>query len=307
MQKHSSPRPFPLDHPQLLISIANVASQPRPSCLLRLDSVTQCGEWVDVGLREPLASGVGICADERYVYHVCVTNADFGTHVIVLDRLSLQPVHVQPLPEIEDGHSVVKFKDELVVVSTGTDQVLAYSLDGTEVGCARVIWAPSDSGTDTHHVNSVTVADGELLCTAFGPREDESWYTARNGYIRNLTTGKLVTEGLRQPHSATWHDRQLFFCNSLEGTVNTTETVIAYLYGYSRGLAFDANGTVFAGTSLSRRPPSTVGDVGMFGNPSDEGELHGQCALIQMSETGVNRVETSMALFGNEIYDIFVL
>ena len=45
----------------------------------------------------------------------------------------------------------------------------------------------------------------------------------------------------------------------------------------------------------------------MFGNPSDEGELHGQSALIEMSETGVNRVETSMAPFGSEIYDIFVL
>jgi Domain of unknown function (DUF4915) len=307
MQGDTSSRTLPLDHAQLLVSIANVAAQPRPSCLLRLDPVSQCAEWVDVGLDEPLASGVGICADERHVYHVCVTNADFGTHLVVLDRTSLRPLNVQPLPEVDDGHSLVRFGDELVVVSTGTDQVLAYPLEGSGVGAPRVLWAPSDSGTDTHHVNSVATADGELLCTAFGPRLDGSWYTARNGYIRNLSTGTVVTEGLRQPHSVTWRNGQLFFCNSLEGTVNTTESVVAYLYGYSRGLAFDTNGTLFVGTSLSRRPPSDVGDVGMFGNPSDHGEVHGQCALVRMSETGVNRVETTMASFGNEIYDIFVL
>jgi hypothetical protein len=230
----------------------------------------------------------------------------------VLDRKSLEVLLVQALPEVDDGHSIVRFGDDLVIVSTGTDQVFAYTTDGPRIGTPRLLWSPSPSGpkADTHHVNSVAVANGELLCSAFGPRDDGSWYTARNGYIRNLSTGELVLDGLRQPHSTIWSGGQLFFCNSLEGTVNTPDEVVAYLYGYSRGLAFGSDGTLYVGTSLSRRPRQDilgVSGANIFGNPSDAGDLHGQCALIRMTSSGANRLELPMVPFGNEIYDILVL
>ena len=306
-ERYGAGRSRALDRSVVLISFANVAAQPLRSCLLRFDVVAQRGEWVDVGLGQLLASGVGICADDQHVYHVCVANPDFSTYLVVLDRATLDVKHVQPLPQIDDGHSVVRYGDELMVVSTGTDQIFAYPLCGMEVGGPRVAWSPSASGTDTHHVNSLTIADGDLLCSAFGPREDDSWYTARNGYIWNISTGDIVVDGLRQPHSATWYDGRLFFCNSLEGTVNTLDGEIVFLYGYSRGLAFGPDSTLYAGTSLSRRPPSAMADAGLFGNPSDDGDLHGQCALIEMSQSGANRVEVAMSQFGNEIYDILVL
>ena len=89
--------------------------------------------------------------------------------------------------------------------------------------------------------------------------------------------------------------------------MNTADGVLAYLYGYSRGLAFGPDGTLYAGTSLSRRPRTDMADAGVFGNPADEGDLHGQCALIQMTPGGTNRVEMPMEPFGSEIYDIVVL
>jgi Domain of unknown function (DUF4915) len=271
-----------------------------------MDVTTQHKEWIDVGLGQLLASGVGICADEKYLYHVLVAQSDFSTHLSILERNSLEVVNLQPLPEVNDGHSLLRFGDDLVVVSTGTDEIFAYPLRDGGIGDARLFWSPTNSGADTHHVNSLAVAGGELLCSAFGPKGGDSWYTAMNGYIRNLTSDRIVLDGLRQPHSVTWHDDRLFFCNSLEGSVNTADGVIAYLYGYSRGLAFGPHGTMYAGTSLSRRP-SGSDDSSVFGNPSDSGDLHGQCALIQMTDTGTNRVESSIAPFGNEIYDIFVL
>ena len=300
-------RPRELAHPELLLSFANVASHPRPSCLLRVNIATQHGEWIDVGLGELLASGVGICADDRYLYHVLVANSDFSTYVSVLDRQSLQVVNVQRLPEIDDGHSVVRLEDELIVVSSGTDQIFAYPLDGFELGPSRILWSPTDSGRDTHHVNSLTNVDGELICSAFGPKENDSWASAESGYVYNVTTGQLVLDGLRQPHSVTWHGEELFFCNSREGTVNTREAVVAYLYGYSRGLSFGPDGVMYVGTSVSRRPVQAADDAVVFLNPGDTGDLHGQCAVIQMNEMGTNRLEMAMAPFGNEIYDIFVL
>lgn len=301
------PRARLLERPQLLVSIQNVALDPRPSCLLRMDVMTQRKEWIDVGLGQPLASGLGIWSDDRYVYHVCIANSDFGTYLTVLDRESLQVLHVQQLAEVVDGHSVVRFGEEMIVVSTGTDEIIGYRLHGFELGAMRVVWTPTGSGTDTHHVNSLAVANGELLCSAFGPKEDDSWATARNGYVRNVTTDTVLVSGLRQPHSASWHDGQLFVCNSLEGSVNTNDGVVAFLYGYTRGLTFSRDGTMYVGTSLSRRPPRATDDTGVFRNPGDPGDLHGQCAVIQMAEHGGHRLEMNMAPFGNEIYDIVVL
>jgi hypothetical protein len=289
---------------ELLVSICNVAARPRPTCLLRLDVESQRGEWVDVGVGEPLVTGAGICTDERHVFHVSVVQAGFGTVLTILDRSSLEVVHVQRLDEVDDPHSVARHDDELLVVSTGTDEILTYRLDGVKATDARVLWTPTASGRDAHHVNSLTIADGEVLCSAFGVKQGDSWATATNGYIHNVTRDTVVVEGLRQPHTATWHDGALYFCNSLEGSVNTPEGAVAFLAGYSRGLAFGPEGIVFAGTSVSRRAKVHGADADLFMNPSDEGALHGQCAVVQLSLHGGHRFEVGMGSYGLEIYDI---
>ena len=296
-------------HTRLLLSIPNVAAHPQPSCLLCLDPATQSKEWVEVGYGDLLVSGAGIYADDRCIYHLCIARADFRTVLTVLDRDTLEVLHTQELPETDDGHSLQRIGQELVVVSTGTDQVLAYPIDGFVVGPPREVWSPTGSGTDTHHVNSVAYANGHLYCSAFGPRDEgaASWSSARNGYIRDVTAGVTVLGGLRQPHSAVWHDGQLFLCNSQEGSVNVRGDVIAYLSGYSRGLTFGPDGLLYVGTSLARKPAVVTGDTGVFLNPTGEGPLHGQCAVIKMTLRGTNRVEIAIPPFGNEIYDLIVL
>jgi hypothetical protein len=214
---------------------------------------------------------------------------------------------VHRLDVVRDGHSVIRYGDELLVVSTGTDEIIAYPLRGTKLGSSRVIWSPTNSGTDTHHVNSVTLLGGDVLCSAFGPKHENSWATAEDGYVRNVSTGEELVGGLQQPHSATVYDERLFFCNSLEGSVETVDAVVAYLYGYSRGLAVGPDGTVYAATSMSRKPSDPAAGRAVFRNPGDEGELHGHCALVRMTQSGANRLEVSLANFANEIYDLFVL
>ena len=89
--------------------------------------------------------------------------------------------------------------------------------------------------------------------------------------------------------------------------MNCGDAVVAYLYGYARGLAFGPDGTMYTATSLGRRPAQSTDNAMTFTNPNDPGEAHGACALIQMTETGANRVEVSMSSFGNEIYDVVIL
>jgi hypothetical protein len=293
--------------PPLLASVANRAAFPRPSCLFGIDLNTQRREWIDVKLNQLVASGLGIFADQEFIYHVCLSSPNLDTYLIVFDRSSLSVVDIHPLEAVRDGHSVLRHEGELLVVSTGTDEIISYPLHGSTLGQARVLWTPTGSGTDTHHVNSVALLGDDILCSAFGPKDEGSWSTAQHGYIQNISIGENLVEGLQQPHSTTCRDGEVFFCNSLEGTVNSVDDTIAYLNGYSRGLAFAADGTLYAATSLSRRPSDPNAERAVFRNPGDDGELHGHCAIIQISGSGGSRLEISLAEFANEIYDLLVL
>lgn len=273
----------------MLVSICD--SNPRSSCLVLLDLESHAKRWVDVGLGGgELYGGLGLVADERFVYHLSFVGPEQASHLSVLDRASLEVVHTQALPEVADGHSLVRRGDELVVVSTGTDEIIAYRLDGPRATDPHLLWTPTGSGSDTHHVNSATVVDGELLCSAFGAKTGEAWASATEGYIRNVTTGTTVVAGLRQPHTATWHDGLLYFCNSAMGTVDSTVGPVASLAGYSRGLAFDADGSLYTATSVGR-PWS---------------EMAGRCAVVQISPGGM-RTEIGLAPFGAEVYDLLLL
>lgn len=294
---------------RMLISIMNVAANPKPSCLLLMDLTTKATEWVDVGLDCMLASGLGIYDDDRYVYHVCIVNEDrFPTHLIVLDRHSCDVVHTQFLPEVVDAHSLVRFGDRLCIASTGTDEIVSYGLEGPRAVDPQVVWTPTGAASDMHHVNSLFVHEDELYCSAFGPRESElySWATAAEGYVRNVTRGETLIRGLRQPHSVVWETGRLYFCNSPLGTINRDDGVLAYLHGYSRGLAFGPGATLYAGTSLGRRPARDENRVDVFDNLHDTGGIHGRCAVVELAPDGL-RTEIGLGHRGDEIYDLRIL
>ncbi len=296
--------PLGSPRPELLISICNKAVDPQPTCLLRMDAVTQHYEWVDIGLGGDRAvSGVGICGDESRIFHLSAIETTLATRLSVLDRATLQVLAVQSLPEIQDPHSICRRGDEVFIASTGTDEVISYQLVGNELANPRTYWSPTNSRADTHHINSVAVADGDILCSAFGGGGAEtSWRTTTEGYIYNIDRDAVVKDGLGQPHTVCPYRDELLFCNSRTGTVETTTTILAYLAGYSRGLAVGPS-TIYAGSSFARRS-KTAGDV--FLNPSDEGPLRSRCALVQLPTDEDLRVEVGMTGLGYEIYDILV-
>lgn len=304
----------------LLISICNVPFDPRPSCLLRMNTTTQEVAQVDIGFAEPLVlSGVGLCRDENYVFHVSLALPDVATpppvpgrpvdlvtQLSVLDLRDMRVVNVQPLPEINDCHSIVRYKDLLYAVSTGTDEVFTYHLRGTEVTDPQLVWTPSSAAQDVHHVNSITIANDDVVCSAFGPKEGDSWATSTHGYIYNISSDTRILDGLHQPHTATWSPQGLYFCNSRLGTVNHGNRVIGQLSGYARGLAFAPEGVMYAGTSVGRRPVENSTRTDVFRHPEDPGELNGRCAVVQFTPGGA-RTEIGLSSFGFEIYDLLLL
>jgi hypothetical protein len=304
----------------LLISICNVPFDPRPSCLLRMNTATLAVEPVDVGFSEPLViSGVGICSDENYVFHTSLALPDVATpppapgrptdlvtQLSVLDKRDLTVVNVQSLPEANDCHSIVRHADMLYAVSTGTDEVFSYRLHGSEVKDPELVWTPSGAMQDVHHVNSIAIADGELVCSAFGPKEGDTWATSTHGYIHNISSDSRILDGLHQPHTVTWNPHGFYFCNSRLGTVNLADNVIAHLAGYARGLAFASDGVMYAATSVGRRPVENSSQTDVFRHPEDPGELNGRCAVMRFSPEGF-RTEIGLSAAGYEVYDLLVL
>ena len=289
---------------RLLISICNSAVDPKPSCLLLLDPYSSTTRWIAIGPPEDLhVSGVGLFAADEWIYHLSIT-ASFTTRLSVLERSTLALVHSCDLPQVQDPHSVCAFDGGLAIASTGTDEIHFYPLtEGEPSEKAEILWAASDAHTDTHHVNSLTVDGGRLLCTAFGPRGPGTWATADDGYVLDVATNEKLLTGLHQPHSLVMVDSEPFVCNSREGAVRRGEAVIAHTGGYARGLAFGRTGTMYVGSSFAR---TSGRQRDAFENPGDRGRLRGRCTVAALPLRGV-RTEWDLSRRGFEIYDILVI
>ena len=64
------------------------------------------------------------------------------TALTVLDP-SLAPVCSTVLPEVTDPHSLCVHGGRLAVVSTGTDEVIGYRLDGPRAHSPEILWSPT--------------------------------------------------------------------------------------------------------------------------------------------------------------------
>lgn len=142
-------------------------------------------------------------------------------------------------------HSLAIADSRLYVVSTGNGAVRSRPIDGGEWETAGV----HGTGGDTYHVNSATVLDGELVVSAFGPKEGGAWGT--DGYILNVATGERLASAA-QPHSLLpWRD-DVWFCESARGIVRSLTGAEIEVAGYTRGLAPLDDTTLLVGVSDSR-------------------------------------------------------
>lgn len=142
-------------------------------------------------------------------------------------------------------HSLAVADGRLYAVSTGNGAVRFRPIGGGEWETAGV----HGTGGDTFHVNSATVLDGELVVSAFGPKQGPAW--GADGYLLNLTTGERLASAA-QPHSLLpWRDG-VWFCESARGMVRSLDGDEIKVAGYTRGLAPLADTTLLVGVSDSR-------------------------------------------------------
>lgn len=119
------------------------------------------------------------------------------------------------IAELREPHTALWTDDDtLAVVSTLTNAILWLDAD------LRVVrrWAAPGTG-DCWHLNSLTVADGRLVASAFGRFGEHRGWSAPGaregaGIVFDVETGADVLTGLTAPHDPFHADGRWYVCNS---------------------------------------------------------------------------------------------
>lgn len=136
----------------------------------------------------------------------------------------------------------------LYFVNTRFSCLCRQDIDFSFVPIWRPPWISGLAAEDRCHLNGLAVVDGvpryvtalSQTDTAAGWRE----LKGTSGVVIDVTTDRIVTQGLSMPHSPRWHDGRLWVLESGKGTLSTVDvdsgevTLIATLPGFTRGLAF---------------------------------------------------------------------
>ncbi|HET9908418.1 MAG TPA: DUF707 domain-containing protein [Anaerolineales bacterium] len=261
---------------------------------------------VALGYAGPLKTATGLTSANGKIF-VLFTTRDGKTYVAALKERDLSPLFHCELPEIKDGHSILALRDCLYVVSTGTDEIICYDIKDSRVENPRVVWHASNTKQDTHHVNSIIEYNGDVLISAFGRKKGELWTTASNGYIFNITSNSLITDGIHHPHSLSIKNDKIYYSDSNRNAfcmVGDPEPIFD-LNGYARGITWLSDDIVCLAISIGRKVSKSTGRIA---NPADPGEPAGECGLVIGKVSNKEVLEKiDLSWFGPEIYDTLIL
>jgi hypothetical protein len=290
-------------HPVLLISFCNM-QQAQASALLRYDTRDGSSTWVDMGHDQGAISisSVGLCDTGQLLLHVAILKN--VPHAFAFDRKTLTLRWYQPLPDVQDPHSIAAADGRVYIVSTGSDEVIQYTLADDGLVSPNSLWTPSGIGQDTHHINSVTTYKGDVYVTGCGPKKGARWSTADDGYIYNITQDVFIKKQIYHPHTLIVHQDTFYYCDSSRAAFASLDKPLTTLEGYVRGAAFTSKHVAYIGTSLGRKISKSTGIVD---NPADDGEDWGFCGVTRFDLRTKEQIRIDLTQYGREIYDIYHL
>jgi hypothetical protein len=286
----------------LLVSFCNLGA-PQKTGVVKVNLASEQISAVELGFSDGVISCTGMTRDSSRVYILFKSEA---THYVAVLQLStLEPLYYQPLREVKDGHSILVRGDYLYVLSTGSDEVVRYELTENGIHDPQVIWRASVSDNDTHHVNSITDWQGNLVVAAFGPKYGSLWSSASEGYLHDISRGICIKSGIYHPHSLSARGKCFYWCESQRQLFWCLDGPIASLDGYVRGVCWLSDRKVCLGTSVGRKHSRSAG---LVGNPADPGEPTGRCEVYVL-DIPVGRYEKRLDLtyIGREIYDLLAI
>lgn len=255
----------------------------------------------------------GIAVSDRYVFVATGRPKSTGrasrgsagpSGLFVLDRNDLSLISSHVCKNVVDAHSLYAGDGELVVTSTGTDELVRMPLRGPDVIGEEVLWRPDPAGprADVHHLNALCSWHGKLVVSGFGRKVGQLWNSAADGFIADVASGERLATGIGHPHSLIELDDTLAYCESATATIRLLGNVnVREVPGYARGLC-RVGDRLFAGTSKGRR---TSKSTGALTNRGDPGTPAGHCSLVQLrlGSLEIERV-VDLDLLSWEIYDL---
>lgn len=250
----------------------------------------------------PFNGAAGICAS-RDAYYVIGQRENSATSLMVLD-FDLRPLATTDLTQVRDGHSVLPDEGSLLVVSTGTDEIVRVRWDRNSPCSEETVWAGSSSRSDTVHLNSIAIASGRMYVSCFGPKSGANWSDSPNGRIIDLTTGEAICSGLLHPHTLFVLDGQLHVLDSKTGSVLEVDPVTGgarerwKVSGYLRGAAVGSK-HLYVATSAFRHRSKSTGQV-----RSEPPGADGRCLLHRIDISNGEICSRQLTPFGLEVYDL---
>jgi hypothetical protein len=290
---------------RVLVSFCNLPKvKTAPLACIEFTSTSNpIGRIRSVNLGPKLKSNhvTGLTRDEHNIF--VAYYFDESSYLAVLDGKTLTFKWQQKLEDSRDVHSIIRFQDSLLVVSTGTNQVFKYKISKNSLSKPTVYWQANIIGKDTEHLNSIAVDRGKVYISSFGVRRDATWSSsANNGTIRSIPDGQILVEGLDHPHTVTFEKHKAYYCESMKGTFNSIDNVIVRTSGYTRGITWLTKDLVVFATSVGRTKSRSQGTIL---NPSDPGTKTGNCALhvVDIRTETVTAV-IDLSTYSSEIYDL---
>jgi WD40 repeat protein len=285
----------------LAVSFCNTQSEDS-RILAVVDADSGEHRWLDYG-RKGFTNACGLAQTDTLLYSAC--SNEHASYLAVFEKPELHLREIMPLNGVFDAHSICLDGDAMIVASSGSDEIVRLTLDGSWAG-NEVIWRASDRREDTEHVNALMWHQGRLLCSGFGGKVTARWSDSKNGYVYDVTKGSYLVRGISHPHSLGEHRREVYFCESSLSSVRTMDRNVAQFSGYVRGLAFSNDGKCFVGRSIGRYETESPEFVL---NPMGPGVSSGTCAIEVCDSLEPNATRRSLDLtdFAREIYDILLL
>jgi hypothetical protein len=252
----------------------------------------------------------GIALSNRHVFAVTANTAGRASRdpagpsgLLVFDRRDLTLLAEHVFSSVFDAHSVLALDGELLVVSTGTDEITRVRLDGPNVVSEEVLWRMDVHGprADVHHLNAICSRRGEVLVSGFGKKTGHLWSTATAGFIVSVTTGERLAMGIGHPHSLIDVEETLAYCESSTATVRLLgKNRAQQLPGYARGLC-RVGDRLLVGTSRGRQTSKSTG----LTTRADPGMPVGCCAVVtlRLPSLDIERV-VDLDELAFELYDL---
>ena len=195
--------------------------------------------------------------------------ASTDTGVFSITRDTLEVDFFAEIPTGVRPHGLVWNPDlgMVNVIANNRDALMAFDPNGAFIRLDYLLRGGEENGQAHHHMNDLAYHNGLLYVSMFSFSGSWKGGVYDGGVFafdaKTLASIGPVVSGAQMPHSVTFEDDQMWFCNSLPGMLTKGEHDFEIRFPtFCRGLAF-AGDFVFVGASRNRNSqdaPVVTGD-----------------------------------------------